>query len=361
MEALDVRVLRSVPTPMADGLVARGCRTAGDVLAKPEALQDVMHQLHVANVDQKATAMLGACRKEASDAWGSADSAFDLLRQAEAAPPIGLPCSLGPLLGSALRPGGAILEVCGLPGTGKTQFCLQLCAAAQLEPFFVPSVASRINRGAAAVAEAVYIDTEGSFVAARYAQVCRALISEHMPAACGPEACHSALETALRGMHVCRTYDAAELYATVKHLKAFLKLHPNVRTLILDSVAFCFRHEFMDDVAQRARVLTDIAATLRRYGAEHGLVVVVVNHMTTRFDRNAGENDLGWIAPALGETWAHQPSTQLRLERTQLGPSPLQPVGRATLTKSVDQAAGATRLFRITESGIRDASAACTR
>nr|QDO16393.1 DNA repair protein RAD51-like protein 3 [Lingulodinium polyedra] len=349
-EALDVRVLRSIPTPVADALLAQGCRSAGDVLARPGALQEALRQLHVAGAEQRAEAALAACRREVSGAWASADSALELLQRAQARPPLALPCEgLARLLGGALRPGGGFLELCGLPGTGKTQLCMQLCAAAQ-----VPLAAGPGADGFPG--EAVYIDTEGSFVPRRYAQVCRGLLAERRPgAAANPAAAAAEFEAVLRGLHICRAFDATELYATVKQLEAFLRARPRVRAIVLDSIAFCFRHEFADNIPQRARVLTDIAATLRRYGAEHELSIVITNHMTTRFDRSGGEGGMGWLAPALGETWAHQPSTQLRLERVQHGDGPQQALGRATLTKSVEQAAGRSCAYRITEVGIRDA------
>jgi len=342
---LDVRILRSIPTPVADSLAARGCRTAGDVLRRPQALKDSLSQLHVRAVEQKSSAMLSACRQEATSAWGSADSALDLLQIAQARQPLRLPCAeLGELLGGALRPGGGLLEVAGMPGSGKTQFCLQVCAAAQI------GAAAELG-GDGSFAEAVYLDTEGSFVPRRYAQVCQALLQERGEAAAG----QAAVEAVLRTLHVCRAYDAAELYATVKQLGGFLRARPRIRALVIDSIAFCFRHEFTDNTPQRTRLLTDIAATLRNYGAEHGLTVVVTNHMTTKFDRTVmGEEEKGWLAPALGETWAHQPNTQLRLERLPQGPS-AQSMGRATLTKSVEQATGRSCLYRIAGEGIRDA------
>merc|ERR1711972_931977 len=178
--------------------------------------------------------------------------------------------------------------------------------------------------------------------------MCGALLAEHAM----PSDAEGALQTMLRRMHICRTYDAVEMYATVKQMESFLQSHPRVRVLVVDSIAFCFRHEFADNAVQRARVLTDIAATLRRYGTIYNLVVVITNHMTTRFDR-ASEDRVGWLAPALGETWAHQPSTQLRLERV-ASPAGFLPVGRATLTKSVEQAVGRSCFFQITDVGIRD-------
>jgi len=355
LDTLDVRVLRSIPTPVADVLQTHGCRTAGDVLSQPKALHQALDLLHVPQADLRADRLLGACRREVADAWDSADSALALLQQGQEVAPLVLPCQqLGGLLGNALRPGAGILEVCGLPGTGKTQLCMQVCAVAQL-PACLPAGSD--------APEAVFIDAEGSFVASRYAQICQALLAERRPGA-GPRD----LEFMLRKMHVCRTYDATELFATLKQMEQFLQAHRGVRALVVDSMAFYFRHEFADNQPQKARILMDIATMLRRYGAEHQLSIIVTNHMTTRFDRSMDEaSDNGWLVPALGETWAHQPSTQLRLERLSAGSfsstpsgqpvvaSPVHPLGKATLTKSVEQAVGRSCAYRITEGGLRDA------
>eukprot|EP00930_Biecheleria_cincta_P077831 TRINITY_DN65154_c0_g1_i1.p1 TRINITY_DN65154_c0_g1~~TRINITY_DN65154_c0_g1_i1.p1 ORF type:complete len:407 (-),score=64.49 TRINITY_DN65154_c0_g1_i1:48-1229(-) len=339
-QSLDVRVLRSIPTPVADSLQAQGCRNADDLLSNPKVLDAALAEHHAIAAQEKAIAMLNGCRREikaAADAWASADSALSLLQQAQAVQPIPLPCAgLNQVLGNALRPGGAFLEVFGLPGSGKTQFCLQLCASGQISGFS-PSQG---------FAEAVFVDTEGSFVPRRYLQVCRALLRESKFAGNAAEQ-PSQLESILRRLHVCRAYDATELYATIKHLGTFIKARGKVRVLVVDSLAFSFRHELTDDPAHRARVLADIAATLRSLGSEHNLVVVVTNHMTTKFN---GPDSTGWLAPALGESWAHQPSTQLRLEKLLHVPGK----NRATLTKSVEQASGTSCLFQVEEAGLRD-------
>jgi RAD51-like protein 2 len=59
--------------------------------------------------------------------------------------------SVDKLLGGGLAR-GEVTEICGLPGVGKTQLCMQLCADARL-PVAFGGVAG----------ESVYIDTEGSF------------------------------------------------------------------------------------------------------------------------------------------------------------------------------------------------------
>ena len=80
---------------------------------------------------------------------------------------------LDQLLGEGLE-GGKVTEFCGLPGVGKTQLGyalivndrMQLCINVQL---------SKEHGGANG--EAVYIDTEGSFVIKRLAQMGTALLS----------------------------------------------------------------------------------------------------------------------------------------------------------------------------------------
>jgi len=356
--------------------MARGVHTLGAVLDNARAVPEALEQLHASNVEAKSAAIMKGCKREAtssSEIWGATShSARDLLQKAQGQSRINLPCTeVDRLLGNALRPGAGLLEVCGLPGAGKTQFCLQLCAAAQLGDGTAASIQSIQSSGPS---EAVYIDTEGSFVPARYAQICGALLrgtgsnQSLLGAAYGlpsktlvEQTGNPMLEATLRSLFVCRPYDAAELYATVKNMGSFLQRHPRVRVLVLDSIAFCFRHELTEDAGQRVRVLTDIAATLRNYAAERNLVVVVTNHMTTRFDRTSGnlgaDDELAWLAPALGETWAHQPTTQMRLDRSNLSSAMGQSTGRATLTKSIEKATGRTCLYQITEVGLRDVRA----
>ena len=124
--ALDVRLLKSIPSPVADALVARGCSQAADALAMPELLQEVLKQYRVPLAEQRGQEMLAQVGREAGreasgSGWRKASSALELLQETKKS--IRLPCTqLSQLLGSALS--GGLLEVCGLPGSGKTQFCL---------------------------------------------------------------------------------------------------------------------------------------------------------------------------------------------------------------------------------------------
>merc|ERR1712087_71514 len=112
--------------------MGRGCRTAGDLLGAPGLLADALLQLHVADPEGRASNILDQCRLEVLGAKVNVASAYDIAREAEAGPSVDLPCTrLGELLQGALQPGASILELCGLPGSGKTQVSMQLCAAVQ--------------------------------------------------------------------------------------------------------------------------------------------------------------------------------------------------------------------------------------
>jgi RAD51-like protein 2 len=59
---------------------------------------------------------------------------------------------------------GQITEFCGVPGVGKTQLGIQLCVDVQIPECF-----------GGAAGEAVYIDTEGSFMVERAADMADAI------------------------------------------------------------------------------------------------------------------------------------------------------------------------------------------
>ena len=68
-------------------------------------------------------------------------------------------------LSSGGIPLGKITEVCGAAGVGKTQLCMQMCASVQ-----IPQSLGGLE------GQAVYIDTEGSFVTSRVVEITNAII-----------------------------------------------------------------------------------------------------------------------------------------------------------------------------------------
>jgi RAD51-like protein 2 len=82
----------------------------------------------------------------------------------------------------------------------------------------------------------------------------------------------------LRGIHVSRVFDVVEQLAALKALPRFLRAHPQVHLLVVDSVAYHFRRGF-PDMAVRARMLTGMAQELLQLANEFNLVVVVTNQV----------------------------------------------------------------------------------
>jgi RAD51-like protein 2 len=114
-----------------------------------------------------------------------------------------------------------------VPGIGKTQLAIQLAVDVQIPEAF---------QGVGG--EAIYIDTEGSFMVERALQM-GASVMKHLSSIAKHHARPAQVEAAaalaglgdggrafLRGVHVMRCHDQAELLATVHHLPALLQQHP---------------------------------------------------------------------------------------------------------------------------------------
>lgn len=239
--------------------------------------------------------------------------------------------------------------------------------------------------------EAIYIDTEGSFIVERAAEMASE-ISMHLnrlarATASGRMLSQDAivtqmaaaqnmiLERLLEGIHVFRVHDQTETIATINHLSAYLKLRTKIKVIVIDSIAFHFRQDLHDTTA-RSRVLSNVAQTLNQLAYEHHLAVVVINHVTTRFDRQstsattmrddkvADDHDavsysdygdsamnqssgLQRLVPALGEQWSHCITNRVMLYWHQGKQR------RASLVKSPSQQCASVS-YCVNEKGIRD-------
>ena len=78
-----------------------------------------------------------------------------------------------------------------------------------------------------------------------------------------------------------------------------------VKLVIIDSIAFHFRHDFQD-ASNRSRTLSSLANQLNSLANGHDLAVVLINQMTTRISRDISSSSSdSRLAPALGESWSH--------------------------------------------------------
>uniref|UniRef100_A0A0N5AGG0 DNA repair protein RAD51 homolog 3 n=1 Tax=Syphacia muris TaxID=451379 RepID=A0A0N5AGG0_9BILA len=183
------------------------------------------------------------------------------------------------LFGGYGIPPGTVLELVGCSSTGKTQLCMQLCVMAQKQ--------SRLNSAA------VYIDTEGSFSTLRLCQIAQQHFINEIP------------KNFLNNVMHTRCTDLVQLTSAICRLQGLLESSPQIGLIIVDSIAMPFRGE--TDYTQS--VITHISSVLSQTAIAFRCLVVVVNHVTTKFDVKNSSSD-GILAAALGTTWSHRPSAR---------------------------------------------------
>ncbi|XP_070767151.1 DNA repair protein RAD51 homolog 3 [Enoplosus armatus] len=235
-------------------------------------------------------------------------------------------------LGGGL-PIGKTTEICGAPGVGKTQLCLQLAVDVQ-----VPQCFGGVG------GQVVYIDTEGSFLLQRVVDIASATV-RHCSLLVEDDEQRVTMttftvETILSNMFLVRCHDYMELLAEVHLLPDFLSDHSRVRLLVIDSLAFPFR-QYFDELSQRTRLLNSLGQQLIAMATSHDIAVVMTNQMTTRL--RGGQSQL---VPALGESWGHAPTTRLLLHWE--GPRRL-----AAIFKSPGHMESTVQ-YQITSEGFRD-------
>jgi len=202
--------------------------------------------------------------------------------------------------------------------------------------------------------QAIYVDTEGSFMPHRCFDIAQGLCahlakiqskrsSGHLIPSLTPQ-------TIMSGIFVFRVFDHVEQSAILSALPRFLEDHPRVRLLIVDSIAFHFRRGFSTDFGARSRLLTHQAHQLQQMARQFNLAVVLINQVTTRVLSFSAQSShiqsSNQLAPALGESWAHACTNRVLLywqngqRRARLLKSP---------SRRLTQCA-----FRVAEQGIRD-------
>ncbi|KAG7309300.1 hypothetical protein JYU34_005242 [Plutella xylostella] len=230
------------------------------------------------------------------------------------------------LLGSDGVQLGTITELLGLPGTGKTQMCLQLCASIQ-----IPKALGGLE------AEALYIDTNTNFRIHRYQEILKSCLLK----------CQKLLDTsevideeeALKRLHYVGAFGVVEFGALMHMLPTYLRDRPKIRLVVIDSIAFPFKEGV--SARERSGLLFRQMSELQRCAVERQIAVVLTNEMSTRLGLSGGS-----IVGSMGDAWSHRGTVRLLLSSTERGRA-------AVLVKSNVAGAGVAS-FQITKEGIRD-------
>lgn len=304
MSSIPRQSIVSLPLPpeLRSKLLSAGFRTTADLAQISPVSLSKEAQISA----EEALEVLKVSTSKYLDGWNRSAvvSATDLFKVQTTAKRIITFCSeLDGILGGGVC-SGQVTEFCGVPGIGKTQLGMQLAVDVQI-PVAFGGVGGK----------AVYVDTEGSFMVDRAADIAAAtvnhirLMAQRRPhLAAELEAMDLTVDSMLDGIYYFRIHDSIEQVALVNMLDQFLQVHPEVKVIIIDSITFHFRQDFKD-MAHRTRVLTQMAQDLMAVAERHALAVVMMNQVTTKV---MDEQDSKLI-PALGESWGHAATTRVIL------------------------------------------------
>ncbi|CAG7835257.1 unnamed protein product [Allacma fusca] len=204
------------------------------------------------------------------------------------------------LLGGGIMP-GRMTEIFGEKGAGKTTLCMQLCITVQL-----PRKIQGLE------AEAIFIDTEQTFTVQRLNEMIHGCI-QHCRHIRGFDSVLRS-DALLAGVHCIPCGSLEQLRNIVLELDYYLLMHPKVKLIVLDSLAFLY---YSDPILLKAKSwmarnknLYYFAQEFNRLIDKYGVAVVVTNNMTTRFED--GER---FEVPFLGPAWPYIPQIRLQLQK----------------------------------------------
>jgi DNA repair protein RadA len=227
--------------------------------------------------------------------------------------------NLDKLLGGGIET-QALTEFIGEFGSGKTQACLMFSIVCQLPP----------EKGGLG-GNAVYIDTEGTFMPERVFQIANALgLDPHQT---------------LANIFLARAYNSSHQALLIEHLPKFCPEN-NVKLVVVDSMISHFRGEYMgrEHLSERQQELNSQLHRLLRLTEAFNLSVVVTNQVQANPTAFFGDPN----KPAGGNVMAHACTHRIYLRKGGKG------TRLATILDSPSLPEGKVR-FKITEKGIEDA------
>jgi DNA repair protein RadA len=220
----------------------------------------------------------------------------------------------------------SITEIAGEYGSGKSQICQTLCAAAiallEDERLNVTD-----NRAPGSI---IFIDTENSFRANRVHQ-----IAEQKNLDPGD---------ILKRIYHCDVYTSEQLEVLIDDLPKFIEQY-NCKLVIIDSIISLHRAEFSGrgTLAERQQKLGKMINKLRRYADIYNIAVVITNQVVSYPD----DSGFDYMKAAGGNIVAHGSTYRIFLRKS--GKNRI-----ATMFDSPSQPYQNVK-FSISDSGIQDA------
>jgi len=213
-----------------------------------------------------------------------------------------------------------ITEFYGEYGSGKSQFCHQMCVNVQL-----PTERGGLNGGA------LYVDTENTFRTERIIQM-----AQHL--GLNPE-------EVVKKIVFAEAYTSDHQMFLLENADKIVKEN-NIRLIIVDSLTAHFRSEYLgrEMLAERQQKLNKHMHRLIRLARAFNAVAVVTNQVMAKPDVFFGDA----VHPVGGHIVAHTSHTRVFLRKSSRGPTRI-----ARLVSSPYLPEG-ERVFKITENGVED-------
>eukprot|EP00803_Ostreobium_quekettii_P000806 evm.model.scf_655.5 EVM.evm.TU.scf_655.5 scf_655:56748-63748(+) len=300
--ALYRQEVTSLPLPpsIRERLLRWGFRTVGDL----EGVGPVDLASEAGLTQEEAVEVLKLSTSRGRWELTGAKSAWELyMKERQSRRIVTFGNDLDGILGGGVAT-GEVTEFCGVPGVGKTQIGIQLSVAVQL-PWDVKGLGGA----------AVYIDTEGSFTVERAAEMAEAAVKHvwQIAAKTGEHQLQSkvaafTVDSIMSNIHYFRVFDHVQQLAVTRTLPQYIAEHREVRLVVVDSVTFHFRQDFQD-MAQRTRVLAQMAQDFMSLAEANDVAVVFMNQVTTKVLTGKDSK----LVPALGDTWSHCASSRVIL------------------------------------------------
>ena len=225
----------------------------------------------------------------------------------------------------------SITEIAGEFGSGKSQICHTLCAAAiaLMKDDNLDVIDNGSTHGAPG--SIIFIDTENSFRANRVHQIA--------------EQKNLDPEDILKRIFHCNVYSSEQLEVLIDDLPKFIEQY-NTKLVIIDSIISLHRAEFSGrgTLAERQQRLGKMLNKLRRYADIYDIAIVITNQVVSYADGSGFD----YMKAAGGNIVAHGSTYRIFLRKygknrvATMEDSPCQPYQRAK--------------FTIAENGIRDAN-----
>jgi len=227
----------------------------------------------------------------------------------------------------------SITEIAGEFGSGKSQICHTLCAAAisSLKDYSLDD--SDKESSQRLPGSIIYIDTESSFQANRVHQIA--------------EQKNLDPEDILKRIYHCNVYSSEQLEALIDNLPKFIEQY-NSKLVIVDSIISLHRAEFSGQgtLTERQQRLGKMLNRLRRYADIYNIAVVITNQVVSYADSSHPGFD--YMKAAGGNIVGHGSTYRIFIKRSGknrtaiMQDSPSHPYQRVK--------------FTISENGIEDTS-----